>query len=282
MAGPRPKPVLPDIPKKANVIKGDLVAKKDLTFQGVQYVQGNVIVGGVLQERHSNDVLIATGSIKAKAIKSGATLYAGETIEAEVIYVELGGNDTRLGAVGGISADLFILEDVEDAIYEGKVTAKEKITLSLASTGPLRKLKKLLAPHAFGLTDEQTDIDDDSLFDYSFLMGAISRGKPWRASDAPKPAKEPKREPKPAKKNSLLRWSRYLERRTRTAHEFCEVTVETKGSDATLTKRQGKVGTPGKATTKSGRVPISISLAGEDLVKKLKKDGYREIAKPTH
>lgn len=188
--------VLPEIPKKAKVVKGDIVVAKDLTFHGATYVDGNVIVGGVLQEHSHKDGLFATGSIKAKGIKSGGTIYAGKTIEAEVIYVEMEG---KVGAVGGVKADLFILEDADDAKCEGPIKAQDKITLSLASSGPLKKLKKLLAPHAFGLINDEAEVDDDSLFDYSHLMGAIARGKPWRANGGSGPrAKSSPTKPAPS------------------------------------------------------------------------------------
>lgn len=279
MAGPKKKPVLPSIPPKAKVVKGNLVAKKDLTFEGVTYVQGDVLVAGVLQERRHTDMLIATGSIKAKGIKSGGTIYAGKTVEAEVIFVELEG---KVGAVSGIKATLSILEDA-DCEIEGKNNAKTRIVLSTASTGPLKKLKKYLAPDAFLLAEGETEIDDDSIFDYSNLMGTISRGKPWDASKAPKTASKkakattkPTPKPAPKKKEDMLNWSRYLEFKGGSSSKFWEVTVARAGVHGILTTRYGKIGTPGQTTVKKFDVPFYATTEGEKLLKEKKRKGYKE------
>ncbi|MGN6110379.1 MAG: WGR domain-containing protein [Kofleriaceae bacterium] len=258
--------------RDARVFPGDLHVKGDLAFGSDIYVLGDVIVDGTIEERPHTGNLIVAGSIRAHGIKCGARIYSGKTIRTEVLFVEVAG---RPGAIGGINADLAIIEDADD-IRGVKLAAKQRVVLRFESTVPLEKLKSILAPNAFGLVDGEAEITDDSVFDYTNLMATLSRKKPWDARKAPKSAAKPKpaaAAKKPAKpKLGMFQFTRYFELRNGSSSKFWEIQLD----GAAFTTRYGRIGHAGQTSKKKFRAPAEASYAADQLIKAKKQTGYKE------
>ena len=245
------------------VLGGDLVVSGSLDIGCVLVVLGDLEVEGVIEATLDDATLVVGGSIKARGINCTDYVYAGGAITAEVVFVELEG---KLRAEKGVAAELVVLED-SSVKPAAKISAKEKVVLTYPKPTGIERLKRLLAPKAFGFVG-----GDEALYDYTNLFGALRRGKPWRA-DGAAPASTAKRAKATGGKRAAGRGgARYFELVDGSSRKFWEITVENKR----FTTRYGRIGTAGQTTTKSFRSPDEAKAEADKLLLEKARKGYVE------
>jgi len=89
-------------------------------------------------------------------------------------------------------------------------------------------------------------VDDQELFDYTALLGALGNGKPWAAAGSAraKPSAKASTGSKPSKLKATAPGVRYFELIGGGSRKFWEVRVHGKS----FTTRYGKIGQPGQNT----------------------------------
>lgn len=156
------------------VLAGGLTVTGSLDFRGALVVLGDLEVGRAIELSSGTDALVVGGSVKAKGVFCRNHVDVQGALKTEVLFVESAG---MVRAEGGITADLIILEDPTSKIV-GSCKAKRCIVLDYPDPKPLAQLRKVLGKNAFSEVDW---IGCEGIFDCTKLMGAIRRGRPWRA-----------------------------------------------------------------------------------------------------
>lgn len=156
------------------VLAGGLTVTGSLDFRGALVVLGELEVGRAIELSSGTDALVVGGSVKAKGVFCRNHVDVQGALKTEVLFVESTG---MARAEGGITADLIILEDPTSKIV-GAYKAKRCIVLDYPDPKPLAQLRKVLGKNAFSEVDWT---GCDGVFDCSKLIGAIRKGKPWRA-----------------------------------------------------------------------------------------------------
>ncbi len=153
------------------VFGGDVIIDGSFDIGCICIILGDLTVDGVIEALSDDAVVIVGGSIRARGINCTDHVHAAGSIQAEVVFVELGG---KLTAGRAIEADLVVLEDASVEVG-GKLKAKTKVVLTYPDAKGIQRLEGLLTPKAFG-----TVPGHDNLYDYTNLFSALRRGKPWR------------------------------------------------------------------------------------------------------
>ena len=142
---------------------GDLRVRGNLDFNGVLVVLGDLVVDGSIVDSHEWSSIWVTGSVRAKALRLGATAWTGRSLSADLVLL------SRRGfcfAGEGTKAKVTLRNDWDGEGFKGRVDAEHQLDMERDED----HARAVLLPEFFD--------DDGMIEDEDEIVEAVLAGDP--------------------------------------------------------------------------------------------------------